>query len=72
MSESKPKTPPEEIAVLLKHSSLQLDVEQFEALCSSYDEFEAAARRLRKGVERNDEPAFAFRVPKQGPQYTKP
>jgi hypothetical protein len=68
MSDSKAKTPPEEIAVLLKHTGLQLDAGQFEALCSSYDEFEAAARRLRKGIERNDEPAFAFLVPKRGPQ----
>ena len=64
MDSPKQKTPPGEIAVLLKRTGLTLNAEQFEAVCNSYDEFEAAAQRLRKGIERNDEPAFGFRAPK--------
>ncbi len=64
MSEDKQKTPPEEIAILVKRTGLNLTEEQFQALCESFDSFEEAAQRLRKGIERNDEPAFAFRLPR--------
>jgi hypothetical protein len=64
MADNKSKTPPEEIRVLLKRTGLTLNQEQFDTLCNSFDDFEAAAQRLRKGIERNDEPAFGFKVPK--------
>jgi hypothetical protein len=64
MTDTQQKTAPEEIAILLKRTGLRLNPQQFAALCDSYDEFEAAAQRLRKGLARNDEPAFALRIPK--------
>jgi hypothetical protein len=64
MSEDKKKTPPEEIAILVKRTGLNLTEEQFQSLCESFDSFEEAAQRLRKGIKRNDELATAFRVPK--------
>jgi hypothetical protein len=64
MSDSKPKTSPEEIKILLKRTGLKLNDEQFDVLCRTFDDFEAAAQRLRQGIERNDEPAFGFRAPK--------
>ena len=60
----KSKTPPAEIAVLLKRTGLTLNDEQFDTLCKTFDDFEAAGQRLREGIQRNDEPAFGFKVPK--------
>ncbi len=64
MPDSKNKTPPDEVEILLKRTGLTLNSEQFAALCKNFDDFEAAAQRLRKDIERSDEPAFVFRVPR--------
>jgi hypothetical protein len=49
---------------LLKRTGLTLNDEQFDTLCKTFDDFEAAGQRLREGIQRNDEPAFGFKVPK--------
>ena len=50
----------EEVALMLKHNGLTLPAEQLETFCIVVARLEAAACRLRKGLNRNDEPASAF------------
>jgi hypothetical protein len=50
----------QEIAVILNRAGLLLPAEQLETFCIVVARLEAAARRLRKGLNRNDEPASAF------------
>ena len=50
----------EEVALMLRRAGLGLPPEQLEACCAVIARLEAAARRLRKDLNRNDEPASAF------------
>jgi hypothetical protein len=50
----------EEVALMLKRAGLTLPPEQLETFCVVVARLEAAARRLRKDLNRNDEPASAF------------
>ena len=45
---------------MLKRAGLTLPAEQLEACCAVVARLEAAARRLRKDLKRNDEPASVF------------
>jgi hypothetical protein len=55
---------PGEMQILLRRTGLKLNPEQFDALVKSFKDFEASGQRMRKGVARSDEPAFAFKVPR--------
>jgi hypothetical protein len=50
----------EEIAVMLRRAGVTLPPEQLERCCAVVARLEAAARRLRKDLERSDEPASVF------------
>ena len=50
----------QDVALMLKRAGLTLAAEQLEACCAVVARLEAAARRLRKDLKRNDEPASAF------------
>jgi len=50
----------EEVALMLKRAGLTFPPEQLETFCVVVARLEAAARRLRKDLNRNDEPASVF------------
>jgi hypothetical protein len=50
----------EEIALMLKRAGVTVPPEQLEKCCVVVGRLEAAARRLRKDLQRNDEPASVF------------
>ena len=50
----------QEVALMLKRAGFTLPAEQLEKCCAVVARLEAAARRLRKDLKRNDEPASAF------------
>jgi hypothetical protein len=50
----------EEIAVMLKRAGVTVPPEQLKNCCAVVAKLEAAARRLRKDLQRNDEPASVF------------
>jgi hypothetical protein len=50
----------EEITLMLRRAGLTLPPEQLERCCAVVARLEAAARRLRKDLRRNDEPASVF------------
>ena len=50
----------QDVALMLKRAGLTLPAEQLEVCCAVVARLEAAARRLRKDLKRNDEPASAF------------
>ena len=52
----------EEIALMLKRAGVTLPPEQLEKCCVVVGRLEAAARRLRKDLQRNDEPASVFLI----------
>jgi hypothetical protein len=49
-----------EVTMMLKRAGITLPAEQLEKCCTVVARLEAAARRLRKDLERCDEPASAF------------
>jgi hypothetical protein len=57
----------EEIALMLSRSGLTIPPEQLERCCAVVARLEAAARRLRKDLKRNDEPASVFVIRRQNP-----
>ena len=50
----------EEVTLMLKRAGVTVPVEQLERCCTVVARLEAAARRLRKDLKRNDEPASVF------------
>jgi len=50
----------EEVTLMLKRAGLTIAPEQLERCCAVVARLEAAARRLRKDLERSDEPASVF------------
>ena len=50
----------EEVAIMLKRAGVTVPPEQLEKCCVVVARLEAAARRLRKDLQRNDEPAAVF------------
>ena len=52
----------EEVALMLKRAGLTLPPEQLEMFCVVVARLEAAARRMRKDLNRNDEPASVFPI----------
>lgn len=52
----------EEVTLMLKRAGVTLPPEQLERFCTVVARLEAAARRLRKDLKRNDEPASVFPV----------
>jgi hypothetical protein len=50
----------EEITLMLRRAGVTLPPEQLERCCAVVARLEAAARRLRKDLERSDEPASVF------------
>ena len=57
----------EEVTLMLKRAGLTLPPEQLERCCAVVARLEAAARRLRKDLNRNDEPASVFLIWRQNP-----
>ena len=52
----------EEVTLMLKRAGVTLPPEQLERCCAVVARLEAAARRLRKDLERSDEPAGVFLI----------
>jgi hypothetical protein len=50
----------EEMTLMLRRAGVTLPPEQLERCCAVVARLEAAARRLRKDLERSDEPASVF------------
>ena len=50
----------EEIVLMLKRAGVTVPPDQLEKCCAVVARLEAAARRLRKDLKRNDEPASVF------------
>jgi hypothetical protein len=50
----------QEVTLMLKRAGITLPAEQLEKFCVVVARLEAAARRLRKDLKRNDEPASVF------------
>jgi hypothetical protein len=57
----------EEITLMLRRSGLTVPPEQLERCCAVVARLEAAARRLRKDLKRNDEPASVFLLRRSNP-----
>jgi len=57
----------EEVTLLLKRAGITLPPEQLEKFCAVVARLEAAARRLRKDLKRNDEPASIFPIRRWSP-----
>jgi hypothetical protein len=52
----------EEVALMLKRAGVTVPPEQLEKCCVVVARLEAAARRLRKDLQRHDEPASVFLI----------
>ena len=50
----------EEVALMLKRAGVTLPPEQLQQFCAVVAKLEASARRLKKNIQRNDEPASVF------------
>jgi hypothetical protein len=57
----------EEVTLMLKRAGITLPPEQLEKFCAVVARLEAAARRLRKDLKRNDEPASIFPIRRWSP-----
>jgi len=57
----------EEATLMLKRAGITLPPEQLEKFCAVVARLEAAARRLRKDLKRNDEPASIFPIRRWSP-----
>jgi hypothetical protein len=57
----------EKVALMLKRAGITLPAEQLEKFCAVVARLEAAARRLRKDLKRNDEPATVFPIRRWNP-----
>ena len=64
MQEPIGKMTSQEISQMFKRTGLSVPSDQLEKLQAGLARIEEAAGRIREGLERNDEPAFAFRVRK--------
>ncbi len=64
MAEEGGKITPEEILRMIERAGLSVPSDQLEKLQAGLARIEEAARRIREGLKRNDEPAFTFRVRK--------
>jgi hypothetical protein len=63
MPENKPKISREEILRAMKRAGIGGGPGWVETLDKAYGEIINAAHKVRVGIERNDEPASAFRPP---------
>jgi hypothetical protein len=63
MAANKPKIGREEILLAMKRAGIKGGPGWEETLEKAYGEIKDAARKVRVGIERNDEPASAFRLP---------
>jgi hypothetical protein len=52
----------EEITLMLKRAGVTVPPDQLGKCCAVVARLEAAARRLRKDLQRNDEPASVFLI----------
>ena len=52
----------QEVTLMLTRAGVTLPAEQLEKFCAVVARLEAAARRLRRDLKRNDEPASVFPV----------
>ena len=52
----------QELTLMLKRAGITLPPEQLERCCAVIARIEAAAHRLRKDLQRNDEPASVFLI----------
>ena len=57
----------QEVTLMLNHAGITLPPEQLEKFCAVVARLEAAARRLRKDLKRNDEPASVFPIRRWNP-----
>ena len=57
----------EEVTMMLNRAGITLPAEQLEKFCAVVARLEAAARRLRKDLKRNDEPASVFPIRRWNP-----
>ena len=57
----------QEVTMTLKRAGITLPAEQLGKFCAVVARLEAAARRLRKDLKRNDEPASVFPVRRWNP-----
>ena len=57
----------EEVTMMLNRAGITLPAEQLEKFCAVVARLEAAARRLRKDLKRNDEPANVFPIRRWNP-----
>ena len=60
MAEQIDQPAPEDVALMLKRAGVTVPSEQLKDCCVVVGRLEAAARRLRKNLQRNDEPASVF------------
>ena len=63
MTENKPKIGREEILLAMKRAGIDGGPDWAPTLEKGYGEIVDAARKVRVGIERNDEPASAFHLP---------
>jgi hypothetical protein len=52
----------QEIVLMLRRAGVTVPPDQLERCCAVVARLEAAARRLRKDLKRNDEPASVFLI----------
>ena len=57
----------EEVILMLKRAVITLPAGQLDKFCAVVARLEAAARRLRKDLKRNDEPASVFPIRRWNP-----
>ena len=57
----------QEVTMMLNRAGITLPPEQLEKFCAVVARLEAAARRLRKDLKRNDEPASVFPIRRWNP-----
>ena len=53
---------PEKVSWMVQRAGLSLPTHQIEALCSVFERIQGAAQRIKRGLQRSDEPAVTFRL----------
>ena len=67
MAEDTQQPSEQEVTLMLKRAGVTLPPEQLEKCRAVVGRLEAAARRLRKDLKRNDEPASVFPIRRWNP-----
>jgi DNA-directed RNA polymerase subunit L len=63
MADDRAKGAPDEVTIQMRRAGLKPDEALHKSLTKALVEIEEAGKQVRKGIQRNDEPASAFHAP---------